>query len=183
MFKKEWSYSEDKMIDSYLSYIQEGYLLSDKSISVGLDDFKSGRKNKLLIIGVPGSGKTSLAKYLAKKYNAGIVSDTHWREFKKALLDSKRTIIEGAGLASLYKADDSWRKMIIDKPIILIGLSAIRSGLRADVRDGMLPTTVKNKKDMFYFIRNIFIISGAGHTFNVRHPFEGTNEKFERVLN
>jgi len=26
------------------------------------------------------------------------------------------------------------------------------------------------------------IIKGTGHTFNIKHPFEGTNEKFEQVL-
>ena len=35
------------MINSYLQYIQEGYLFSDKTISVNLDKFESGENKKL----------------------------------------------------------------------------------------------------------------------------------------
>lgn len=37
--------------------------------------------------------------------------------------------------------------------MILIGLSAIKAGLRADKRDGTIPSTAKDKKDIYYFIR------------------------------
>ena len=142
------------MIDPITMYLLEGYLISDKTISVNLSEFESGISKKLLIIGVPGSGKTSLGRYLAKKYNVQqFVSDDHWKKMKDALTNSKKAVIEGAGLANLYSVEESWRKMIINKPMIIMGLSAIKAGLRADVRDGMLPATVKDKKDVFYFMR------------------------------
>jgi len=142
------------MIDSYLQHIQEGYLFSDKNISVNLKDFESGKAKKLLIIGLPGSGKTSLGEHLAKKYKIkDFVSDDHWKVMKDGLLNSNRTIVEGAGLADLYYKEQTWRDMMIDKPMILMGMSAIKAGFRADKRDGMFPSTVKNKKDMYYFIR------------------------------
>ena len=72
---------------------------------------------------------------------------------KDGLLNSNRTIVEGAGLADLYYKEQTWRDMMIDKPMILMGMSAIKAGFRADKRDGMFPSTVKNKKDMYYFIR------------------------------
>lgn len=45
----------------------------------------------------------------------------------------------------------------------------------------------KNEAEQLYEWSNkskteFFLISGAGHTFNMKHPFEGSNEKFERVL-
>ena len=142
------------MLDAYLDYIQEGYILSDKTISVNLDQFESGKKKKLVIVGVPGSGKTTLGDYLAKKYKATLVSDTSWQEFLKGLKGNKRTIIEGAGLAVLYMKDPTWRKLLIDKPMILIGMSAIKAGLRADKRDSTLPGKAKEFSDIFYFVRN-----------------------------
>ena len=140
------------MIDSYLKYIQEGYILSDKTISVNLDDFENYSKNKLLIVGVLGSGKTSLGKYLVKKYKVleffsdegGIID---------ALKSSKRSIIEGGQLATLYKAKPDLRKLIINQPMIVIGMSAIKAGLRADRRDGTVPGKAKDWKDIYYFIR------------------------------
>lgn len=32
-------------------------------------------------------------------------------------------------------------------------------------------------------LTELFIIHNAGHTFNVQHPFAGTNEKFDKLLN
>jgi GTPase SAR1 family protein len=143
------------IIEDYLQNIQEGYLFSDKTISVNLHEFENKTKNKLLIIGVPGSGKTSLAKHLLKKYNVNdFVSDDHWKKMLEGLTSSKRTIIEGAGLASLYGNDDSWKKLIIEQPMILMGMSAIKAGWRADKRDGLVPGKVKDWKDTYYFMRS-----------------------------
>ena len=143
------------MIDPITQYIlQEGYLLSDKTISVNLQDFISGKAKKLLVIGVPGSGKTSLGEYLMKKYKVSeFVSDTDWKIMMKGITNSKRSIIEGAGLADLYYKEDTWKKIIIDKPMILMGLSGLKAGLRADKRDGTVPGKVKDKKDTYYFVR------------------------------
>ncbi len=53
------------MIDFYLQYIQEGYILSQSPISVGLEEFENKENDKLLIIGLCGSGKTTLAEFLS----------------------------------------------------------------------------------------------------------------------
>jgi shikimate kinase len=61
------------MIDEYLQHIQEGYIFSDKTISIDLDKFESGESNKLIIIGLSGGGKTTLGRYLADKYNCKFI--------------------------------------------------------------------------------------------------------------
>ena len=144
------------MLEEYLNQIQEGYLFSDKSISVNLDKFESGEKNKLLIIGVLGSGKTSLGKYLQKKYKVkDFFSDTVG--LPTALKSSKRMIIETIEIASLYKEKPEFRKLILGMPMILIGMSAMKAGFRADKRDGTVPLKAKNKKDSYISTRdNIF---------------------------
>jgi len=50
------------MINEYLQQIQEGYLFSDKTISVNLDDFESGKNNKLIVVGVLGSSKSTVGE-------------------------------------------------------------------------------------------------------------------------
>ncbi len=45
------------MINTYLQYIQEGYLFSDKTISIDLNKFESGESNKLIVMGLSGSVK------------------------------------------------------------------------------------------------------------------------------
>ena len=55
------------MIDPLTQHIlNEGYILNDKTIAVNLDDFENGKKNKLLIFGTLGSGKTTWAEFLSK---------------------------------------------------------------------------------------------------------------------
>ena len=141
------------MLEEYLDYIQEGYLLSDKTISVNLHEFENATKNKLLIVGVLGSGKTSLGEHLVKKYKvSNFFSDKPGME--NALKSSKRMIIEGGQLATLYKTKPNLRKLIINQPMIIIGMSAIKAGLRADKRDSTLPGKAKNWRDIYYFVRN-----------------------------
>ena len=144
------------MINDYLNYIQEGYLLSDKTVSINLKDFESGKKKKLLIIGLCGSGKTSLGEYLAKKYKVQeFVSDKPWPKTKAALLNNKKSIIESAGFIWMVE-ENKWKKITLDNPMILIGMSAIKAGIRADRRDGTIPGVAKDKKEIYYFIRSNF---------------------------
>jgi len=139
------------MLEQYLQHIQEGYLFSDKTISVNLDSFLNGSNKKLLIVGVLGSGKTSLGSYLAKKYKVAFFSDESG--MIKALQSPQRMIIEGAQIASLYKMKPEVRKLILNQSMIIIGLSAIKAGLRADKRDSTLPGKAKNWKDIYYHSR------------------------------
>lgn len=141
------------MLENYLVYLNEGYLFSNKTISVNLDQFKTGKKNKLLIIGVLGSGKTSLGQYLKKKYNVKhFFSDEYGLE--KALKSPKRMIIETIEITSLYKEKPEYRQLILSMPMIIIGISAMKAGFRADKRDNTVPTTAKDKRDIYISTRD-----------------------------
>jgi len=140
-------------MDLYLLAIQEGRFLSDVTVSVNLKDFVSGKVNKLLIVGVLGSGKTSLGEYLLKKYKVkDFFSDTAGLE--QALKSPKRMIVETIEIAGLYLEQPKYRKLILSKSMILMGMSALKAGLRADKRDGTVPGTVRDKKDTYISTRD-----------------------------
>jgi hypothetical protein len=63
-------------------------------------------------------------------------------------------IIETIEIASIYKEKSQYRKLILDMPMILIGLSALKAGLRADKRDGTIPSTSKRKRDIYISTRD-----------------------------
>ena len=141
--------------------LNEGYLLSDKTISVNLSDFESGEKNKLLIVGTAGSGKTTLGEKLAKTYKVKWISiDSLWWRLKekyykgakpkevrekvrkkiieeviKYLKSNERLIIEGIDLLEIYKWLPKYRKLILNQTMIILGLSSLRAGIRAGHRN------------------------------------------------
>jgi hypothetical protein len=183
---------KNNVVENYLQSIQEGYIFSEKTISVNLHLFENGTKNKLIITGVPGSGKTSLLHYLLKKYNVNdFVSDDSWGKTLEGLTSSKRTIVEGGGFLILYKEEVSWRKMMLDTPMILMGMSAIKSGWRADKRDETVPGKVKDWKDTYHFTRtNLFYFQNAANLLRkdlMKLPDAKIEEykvpKFKTVLN
>jgi len=138
--------------------LTEGYVFSNKTISVNLSEFESGRINKLLVIGVMGSGKTTIGEQLAKRYRCKWIStDSFWwrlkqkyfqdiemnkaeleekiqpyfeKEMRKYLMNNERVIIEGINLL-----ENKYRQMVIKKPMIILGLSSIRAGFRAGKRN------------------------------------------------
>jgi dephospho-CoA kinase len=70
----------------------EGYILNGKDFKYKVDDFESGKTNILFITGASGSGKSTTAKGLAKKYsceyielddviNADSFSDDNLKEY------------------------------------------------------------------------------------------------------
>lgn len=78
------------MLDPLTQYIlNEGYVFSDKTISCDLSKFESGESNVLLIAGLPASGKTTLGRKLAKKYNAKLFR-TDWCLSEKISIDKKQ---------------------------------------------------------------------------------------------
>jgi len=110
---------------------------------------------------VPGSGKTTQGEMLAKKYKVKWYSlDSWWwrlkqKHFKdadhkairkklgekvkseaiKKLISNERFIMEGIDLVEMYHENPSAKKLIINEPMIIMGLSAIRSGIRAGMRN------------------------------------------------
>ena len=148
------------MIDEYLDYIQEGYLLSDKTIGVNVSQFIDRKKKKFLIFGMAGSGKTTLGEALSKKLRVKWISiDSLWwrlkqkhfknvaptkqqmrekvyKEVIKHLQSRKRLIIEGVDLLDIYVGlPKRYKGMIIDQPMFILGMSAIKAGIRAGQRN------------------------------------------------
>lgn len=140
------------LIESYLRILQEGYLLSDQTISFDLNKFENGESNILLIVGLIGSGKSTLATYVAEKYNAQILQRTDecisWsldehppneKQFKSyinctknMLATNKKSVIEGVGILSLLNMG---HKTVLNYPMIIIGKSTILSSYQAFVRN------------------------------------------------
>ncbi len=161
------------ILENYLQYIQEGYILSDKTIGVNLDKFESGESNKLLIIGACGSGKSTWAEFLSKnmtrmvdgKYPPRLprvkwhsidhmyyklvkkdmkaiqTDDRHKfceivrKEVIKLIKNSERMIIEGVDFIDIYREQPQHRKLILNQPMIVLGISALRAGIRAGIRN------------------------------------------------
>lgn len=126
------------MLSEYLDYLNEGYLFSDKTISVNLDDFASGKKNNLLILGVSGAGKTTIGKKLADKYNAKLFkADEDFRSVSHiadTIKSNKRTIIEGIDLVVMYD-NEKYRKLILNQSMIVMGKAALKGGIQAGIRN------------------------------------------------
>jgi len=151
---------KNNMIDPITEYILEGYMFSDKTISVNLDDFISSKKNHLLIVGVMGSGKTTVGENLAKKMKVKWYSlDSFWwrikeKHFKdktykelsqeendklfelfeqnvfKLLRSNEKSIIEGINLMS-----PKFRPLVMKQSMIILGVSSIIGGIRAGKRN------------------------------------------------
>ncbi len=139
--------------------ILEGYIFSDKTISIDLDKFESGESNKLLITGLSGGGKTTLGKYLSKKYSAEFF-DTDWlgsetkgldltkeekveykrKRFFELITNDKRLIIGGIGILTRYKFPET-KQVILKLPHIFLGVSLLKSSLRVLMRP---PQDLKN---------------------------------------
>ena len=155
------------MIDEYLQYIQEGYIFSDKTISIDLHKFENGECDKLFIIGVAGSGKTSTGKILSKKYGKECCSlDSCWDEFlvnnkpipKKSqsvsqmskivdkcfmdiIKDKQCKIVEGVNLMNLCKKDSNINSFVMKQSCIIMGRSALLGTLKGLIRNS------KNKEE------------------------------------
>lgn len=150
------------MIDPITQYIlNEGYILPDKTVSCDLSKFESGESNILLIAGIPASGKTTLGKKLAKKYNATLfesdecifhsgkksgdrktpdeVYDCYQDRFNQIVRSKKRYIIEGVlvywtCINKYTKMDKSFNKMK-KYPIIILGPSIVKAFYRGWQRE------------------------------------------------
>ena len=138
--------------------IQEGYFISDETISVDLHKFESGECNKLIISGLSGAGKTTLGKQLAKKYNCSVIDlDDIWNEIIKnnpinkvarskrkslffeklsnLLTNNVKYIIGGVKIIDIYYDDPNINKLLLTLPFIFLGKSALKASWDAAIRD------------------------------------------------
>jgi shikimate kinase len=159
------------ILDDINSLIQEAYVFSDKTISVGLDEFESGEKDKLFVVGLSGGGKTTLGLYLAKKYNAKYVDtdDIHikfdhykekeykkhkekvWEEFNRIVNSNERLVIGGVGIGFAWENNEVPENQLLDIPVIFLGKSILKSSWDASGRDNKGRSLKgKNRLRQFY---------------------------------
>ena len=147
------------MIDPITQYLLEGYLMSDKTISIDMDKFISGESNKLIIAGLSGGGKSTLCRIMAKKPGVGcfetdncgsflsdLRSKADWdpkalppkEVFKKAYIDCVRPrlkngikeILDGGIVWETYLFYPQFRKELNKYPAIIFGASSLRSSIQ-----------------------------------------------------
>ena len=150
--------------------ILEAFLLSDQTIAIDFDKFEAG--GRLFIIGLSGSGKTSVGKKIAKKYKAPICSlDSAWywmepdggyknlskkslnnkfektNKMMKDMVSNKRgcRIVEGIQLAFplLY---DKYSSIFMNEACIIMGKSHIIASIDAAIR---------NKREGYLFLQTL----------------------------
>lgn len=144
----------------------EALVFSDKPLLYKYDEWENESSNKLFIVGLSGSGKSTIGKRLAKKYNCRLVNLDYLcfkilREFNqkfklgysppsyellmKTLLivekiiknTKERTIFEGVELLFID------RKMVLSYPTIVLGTSLLISSIRAFKRNKQLYKNTK----------------------------------------
>lgn len=135
-----------------LSVLFEGYLISDKTISIDLHKFESEETDKLFVIGLSGSGKTTLGKHLAKKYKVPFyeldlcgLKPKNLRDQcrRKIILNKERCVVEGAQIVMKMKPEE-----FKDASMIIVGKSLVLSTYHAATRNNTNP-----KATLFYFIK------------------------------
>lgn len=124
-------------------------IFNKKNIAVDLEKFESRESNILLIIGESGAGKSTAAKYFAKKFNVPYfcTDDFFWNNqelhksdpdlYKKkraeselTLITSKeRVIIEGVGITRMPK------ELTLKMPTIILGKSGLLGSFHAGLRN------------------------------------------------
>ena len=149
------------MLNTQLDYIQDGYIFSDKTLSINLDKFENKQIKKLLIFGPCGSGKSTIGRILSKKYNVPLLeTDTmYWKmrqnaaksglprkerkemikdveaKLIKMLSNNKRMIIEGVDWIKIYKKNINLKPLLLKQGMIILGLSALKGAIRAGKRN------------------------------------------------
>jgi len=133
--------------------LREGYIVSDKTISVDLHKFESGKSNKLLIVGLIASGKSTLGWHLSKKYKVPWKSTDECESFasktkgldafvectRDMVKDKNRGIVEGIALVDLYTDSNQggfgYKKELQSYPMIIIGRSVLSASVKAFERN------------------------------------------------
>ena len=161
------------------SFLQEKYIISSKNYMHNFKDWKSGKADKIFIVGISGSGKSALGKKLAegskskyisldtlgwkisKEINKFLVIATPYKKYQKILFGrmeetlkklKNRTVIEGVEVMRLNF------KYVSSYPIIILNTSILKSTMRAYFRnrkeynDPVIDTIVD-----LYFNQSVFI--------------------------
>jgi hypothetical protein len=146
------------ILDYTNNLINEGYIFSDKNIAIDLDKFESGESKKMFIVGLSGSGKSTIGMGIAEDYNKKLYKLDHcfnlvrnkpdddggiyWDCILDKISSSEFEVVEGLAITNLFSDNlpipknilDPIRKYILKQPIIILGTSSTLSSLRATTR-------------------------------------------------
>jgi len=142
-----------EMISTHMMF--EGYIFSNKTVTADWHKFQTGKTNELFIFGLCGSGKTTIGVNIAKEANLPYNGtddcpfDVEFSAFKqmskkqqdkmmndyydcceKKILHNKG-ILEGVGLFEVFNHRPKARAKILKTPCLILGLSALKSSIRA----------------------------------------------------
>jgi len=148
-------------MNTYLDLLKEvNYIVSGKHKIYNFEDWKNDKQPVLYIVGLSGSGKSTIGRQLAEKYKAEYISlDRIANEYSNKLeekykkksytskinkmvyeymdkfirqLEKKKKKVVAEGVQIAYYPDLSYFK---NKPLIILGTSVIISSLRGFLRD------------------------------------------------
>lgn len=153
---------KSNIVNEYLDCLNESYIFSDKSIWINRHKFENG--SKVFIIGMSGSGKSSVARILRKEYDTKFycsfdacwepfIKDDKpigkkeikevWKCFRKITNETNCRINEGINIIDMFNEEDT-KNIILNNSVIILGKSALKSSIQAAFRDS------KNKKRRFF---------------------------------
>lgn len=156
--------------------IIESLFFSDENLSVDIDKFPLYKK--IIVSGLPGSGKTSISNLLSEKFNAKVIdTDDIAKQLKsqnlspperflktqtiiwELLTNQDNIILCGVMLSRLYTEVPKFKQLFLKLPCIFLGKSALKSAWdaanRNSKRDNIslfktLPMTLEWTFDTYY---------------------------------
>jgi len=158
----------------HLDIVREAYIFSDKTISIDLDKFITGEKNKLIIAGLSGSGKTTFCKYFSSKndiecfetdrcfdyikeipnFREILTDENQLKKYfyeayinciRPKLISNKRQVIEGGAVWQNYIYRPEIRPELNQHPVIIFGTSALKASIRSIERRMKRPNITISK--------------------------------------
>jgi len=125
---------------------------NEKNIAIDLDKFKSGKMKKLFIIGLMGSGKSTMSNKISSivshvnerqvyhldncaKKSKNMTKDKYLKCVNAVVFENRYKVVEGLALISMYESNERLRQQLLNNAMIIMGASALVSALRGANRE------------------------------------------------
>ncbi|MCK9556364.1 hypothetical protein M0R36_11240 [bacterium] len=141
-------------MDFYLEFVdkllENNTIFSDDTLAIDIEKFKSGEMKRLFIVGLIGSGKTTISHKILSDLNVSGKNHGHLDDCKnkvgnrtspeyykcvyEMIKNPKYKIVEGVTLIPLYFKDINVKNIMLKNAMIVMGTSSLVSSLRAKER-------------------------------------------------